>query len=91
MSPVQTFRWGNYTAKPDHDDTYRAVAMRSRPDALLPSDEVTLRVRTEGEATRGPHRGVQPGCRRISALALLALNAPLDARASAPDPPGRPD
>ena len=47
-SPVQTFRWGDYTAKPDHDYTYRVVAMKGRPGALQSGHEVSLRVRTEG-------------------------------------------
>ncbi len=49
VSPVQTFRWGDYAAKPDHDYTYRVIAMRGQPDAMEPLAEVTARVRTEGE------------------------------------------
>jgi phosphatidylserine/phosphatidylglycerophosphate/cardiolipin synthase-like enzyme len=49
VSPVQTFRWGDYSAKPDHDYAYRVVAMKGRPEALVAAHEVALRVRTEGE------------------------------------------
>jgi hypothetical protein len=32
--PVQTFRWGDYTAKPDHLYTYRVVALTGSPGQL---------------------------------------------------------
>jgi phosphatidylserine/phosphatidylglycerophosphate/cardiolipin synthase-like enzyme len=47
VSPLQTFRWGDYSAKPDHDYTYRVVAMKGRPGTLEPAAEVSARVRTE--------------------------------------------
>ncbi|MCA1695711.1 MAG: phospholipase D-like domain-containing protein [Actinobacteria bacterium] len=46
--PVQTFRWGDYTAKPDHDYTYRVVALTGSPGQLTPVEEVSVAVRTEG-------------------------------------------
>jgi hypothetical protein len=47
-NPLQTFRWGDYTAKPDHDYTYRVVALTGTPDRLTPVDEVEVQIRTEG-------------------------------------------
>jgi phosphatidylserine/phosphatidylglycerophosphate/cardiolipin synthase-like enzyme len=47
-NPLQTFRWGDYTTKPDHDYTYRVVALTGSPDRLTPVDEVEVQIRTEG-------------------------------------------
>jgi phosphatidylserine/phosphatidylglycerophosphate/cardiolipin synthase-like enzyme len=47
--PVQTFRWGDYTAKPDHRYTYRVVAFTGSPGQLSPVEEVSVAVRTEGQ------------------------------------------
>src|SRR5437867_4270985 len=32
--PIQKFRWGDYTAKPNHSYTYMVQAMYGAPDAL---------------------------------------------------------
>jgi hypothetical protein len=45
---VQTCRWGDYTAKPDHRYTYRVVALTGSPGQLTPVEEVSVPVRTEG-------------------------------------------
>lgn len=47
--PVQGFSWGDYTAKPAHDYTYRVVAWGGTPGALTPLAEVSVDVRTEVE------------------------------------------
>jgi hypothetical protein len=52
--PLQTFRWGDYTAKPDHDYTYPVVAYTGTPDRLRPVDEVEVPIRTEAQ-TLGQH------------------------------------
>lgn len=52
--PLQTFRWGDYSAKPDHDYTYRVVAWAGTPERLRAVDEVEVAVRTEG-ARAGAH------------------------------------
>jgi hypothetical protein len=45
--PVQAFLWGDYTAKPDHDYTYRVVALGGTPAALVPLAEAVVPVATE--------------------------------------------
>ena len=47
--PIQGFFWGDYTAHPGHDYTYRVVAMRGNPGALNPGEAVEVRVTTENE------------------------------------------
>ena len=34
VHPVQTFRWGDYTAKPDHCYTYHVVALTGSPGTV---------------------------------------------------------
>ncbi|MEJ2887696.1 phospholipase D-like domain-containing protein [Actinomycetospora aeridis] len=46
--PLQTFRWGDYSAKPEHDYTYRVVATAGAPGDLRPVRETSVSVRTEG-------------------------------------------
>src|SRR4051812_19597802 len=46
--PIQTFRWGDYSAKPEHDYTYRVVAMTGAPDDLRPTRESAVSLQTEG-------------------------------------------
>ncbi|HLE32999.1 MAG TPA: phospholipase D-like domain-containing protein [Bacteroidota bacterium] len=45
--PIQKFRWGDYTAKPNHEYTYRLEAMYGKPGELKPEDKVEVKVRTE--------------------------------------------
>ena len=47
--PVQGFQWGDYTAKPEHEYTYRVVALGGRPGALVELAEAAVDVRTEAE------------------------------------------
>lgn len=47
--PIQGFQWGDYTAKPEHEYTYRVVAFGGGPGALTPLVEASVDVRTEAE------------------------------------------
>ena len=47
--PIQGFQWGDYTAKPEHDYTYRVLALGGRPGHLVPLAETSVDVRTEAE------------------------------------------
>jgi len=50
--PLQTFQWGDYTAKPSHTYEYEIVPMYGPPKLLVPDEatKVTIRVDTEAEA-----------------------------------------
>lgn len=48
--PIQAFLWGDFTAKPKHDYTYRIVALRGKPKKLEPSETVEVNLATEAEA-----------------------------------------
>jgi phosphatidylserine/phosphatidylglycerophosphate/cardiolipin synthase-like enzyme len=78
-NPIQAFRWGDYTAKPGHDYTYRVVAMYGAPDALTQGPAVDLEVRTESpdEGTHGVYfnRGVIASQRYAQ---LFGAKAPKD-------------
>jgi len=45
--PVQSFLWSDYTAKPDHDYTYRIRPLHGRPKFLTTGRDVVVRVQTE--------------------------------------------
>ena len=45
--PIQGFQWGDYTAKPDHEYTYKVVAWGGTPGRLRPLAETSVTVRTE--------------------------------------------
>jgi phosphatidylserine/phosphatidylglycerophosphate/cardiolipin synthase-like enzyme len=47
--PIQSFQWGDYSAKPEHDYTYAVSAMGGAPGALAPLATTAVRVRTETE------------------------------------------
>lgn len=47
--PLQGFQWGDYTAKPEHDYTYRVVSLGGSPSALTEGAAVEVDVRTEAE------------------------------------------
>ncbi len=51
--PFQTFQWSDYSAKPDHDYTYRVVPLYGTPKTLKEGDDVRVRVRTEDESGTG--------------------------------------
>lgn len=47
--PIQGFTWSDFTAKPGRPYTYRIVALRGEPAALVPFKEVSVKVTTESE------------------------------------------
>jgi PLD-like domain len=47
--PIQAFQWGDYTAKPDHEYTYRVVALEGAPKSLSVLADVSVVVGTESE------------------------------------------
>ena len=47
--PVQTFMWGDYTAKPAHDYTFEVIPLYGKPKALIQGTPVRVRIRTERE------------------------------------------
>lgn len=47
--PIQGFLWGDYSAKPDHDYTYRVVGIGGTPAQPRIVRGVSVRVRTEAE------------------------------------------
>jgi hypothetical protein len=55
--PFQTFQWADYTAKPDHEYTYRTLPLYGSADDLKEGAAVAVTVRTEAEAAAGasPH------------------------------------
>lgn len=62
--PIQRFRWGDYTARPDHKYLYRVQALYLKDgkkpgeaDALESRDEVAVIVRTENPADVGKNNG----------------------------------
>lgn len=52
--PIQTFWWSDYSAKPDHRYTYRVIALRGKPAALIEAETVGLSLTTESEVA-GAH------------------------------------
>lgn len=46
-APLQKFRWGDYTAKPNHQYQYTIQALYDQPGSLVVGDSVTLDVQTE--------------------------------------------
>jgi phosphatidylserine/phosphatidylglycerophosphate/cardiolipin synthase-like enzyme len=49
VHPVQGFQWGDYSAKPEHDYTYRVEALGGKPAQLTTLVSVDVDVRTEPE------------------------------------------
>lgn len=47
--PIQTFWWSDYSSKPDHHYTYRVIALRGKPAALIEAETVEANVTTESE------------------------------------------
>ena len=47
--PIQSFQWGDYTAKADHDYSYMIVPMYGAPGALTDGESITVDIRTESE------------------------------------------
>lgn len=47
--PIQSFIWGDYTAKPGHKYTFIIRPMRGRPGALVPGPDIEAKIETESE------------------------------------------
>lgn len=47
--PVQTFMWGDYTAKPEHKYTYEILPVYGRPKNISYGDGVEVMISTEAE------------------------------------------
>lgn len=45
--PLQSFQWGDYTTEPDHEYSYRVVALYGKPKNLEIRHDVTVTVTTE--------------------------------------------
>lgn len=45
--PIQSFQWADYTAKADHDYTYRVVALYGTPARLVEGATVSIPISTE--------------------------------------------
>jgi hypothetical protein len=58
--PIQTFQWGDYTAKPETTYRYRVVPAYGKPKLLALDDasSTTIEITTEGE--QGGEGGAQP-------------------------------
>lgn len=52
--PIQSFLWGDYTAKPAHDYTFEVVPLYGEPKNIRQGKSVLVRIRTEQE-NRGKH------------------------------------
>ena len=45
--PFQAFQWCDYTAKPDHDYSYRVLPLFGTPETLSEGDALTVKISTE--------------------------------------------
>ncbi len=52
--PIQSFQWADYAAKPGHRYTYRVMARKGTPGALVTHAQVSIPITTESPAT-GDH------------------------------------
>ena len=52
--PYQTFQWSDFSAKPEHDYTYRVLTLYGSPTNLSEGDAVSVRITTEAELAK-PH------------------------------------
>jgi len=52
--PLQAFRWGDYTAKPEHQYTYRVTLRYGKPGALVDGPTLSTTIKT-GSEDRGTH------------------------------------
>ncbi len=49
--PVQSFLWGDYTAKTEHKYTYKVVSLYGKPKNLQQGSELEVKIDTESEDT----------------------------------------
>jgi phosphatidylserine/phosphatidylglycerophosphate/cardiolipin synthase-like enzyme len=47
--PIQSFQWCDFTTRKNHEYTYRVVAMRGTPGALMDGEDVSVRIQMENE------------------------------------------
>ena len=47
--PIQSFRWADYTAKADHEYTYKVVPLTGRPKNLQQGTPIEVTIETESE------------------------------------------
>jgi phosphatidylserine/phosphatidylglycerophosphate/cardiolipin synthase-like enzyme len=47
--PIQSFQWGDYTAKPEHKYVYTLIPMYGAPGAMVDGKSVSVEVDTESE------------------------------------------
>lgn len=52
--PIQSFQWADYSAKPGHRYTYRIMARKGSPEALVTDREVSIKIDTESPVS-GDH------------------------------------
>jgi PLD-like domain len=52
--PFQSFQWADYSAKPEHDYTYRVIALYGTPENLEEGSATSVRLMTEPELAT-PH------------------------------------
>jgi hypothetical protein len=53
--PIQGFTWSDFSAKPEHEYTYEAFALRGSPTEPQLSEKVAVKIRTESEHGRTHH------------------------------------
>ena len=81
--PLQTFQWSDYSAKPNHDYTYKIIPLYGKPNQLTEKTRVSLRIQTEPEIS-SPHSiffnrgavGSQEYARRFQNIAPDKLTNP---------------
>ena len=54
--PLQTFQWGDYSAKPAHRYCYRIVPQYGEPAALQDGEAISITIETESDAPKARHR-----------------------------------
>ena len=47
--PVQSFQWADYTAKTDHEYTYKVVPLRGKPKNIKQRGPIKIKIKTESE------------------------------------------
>jgi len=52
--PFQTFQWSDFSAKPEHDYTYKVLPLYGSPTNLNEGDALSVRITTEAEFAK-PH------------------------------------
>ena len=82
--PIQSFLWGDYTARPDTLYEFTVVPMYGQPGALQPAQALAFRIRTEKELDQGHGVWFNRGAIAGQAFAREFGNV-------GPQPPSNPD